>query len=149
MSALTLKVIILSTTLGGLMGGKQLAQCYAYFFAAGCWTRFVGPSFATSSAAKQRAEGQLLAGHTRLHEFAEEARERSGPRLSYIPPLTLHNYTAAYCPGEVCSSGWGAFCMPWRLNAGVESFYMRFVDCASWRGAGSGARAASFKTRVP
>ena len=44
---LTPKVIILSTTLGGLMGGKQLAQCYAYFFAAGCWTRFAGPSIAT------------------------------------------------------------------------------------------------------
>ena len=68
----SVEVIILSTTLGGLMGGKQLAKCYAYFFAAGCWTRFVGPSFATSSAAKERAEGQLLAGHARLHEFAEE-----------------------------------------------------------------------------
>jgi len=68
----TVEVFILSTTLGRLMGGKQLVQCYAYFFAAGCWTRFVGPSFATSSAAKQRAEGRLLAGHTRLHEFAEE-----------------------------------------------------------------------------
>ena len=100
------------------MGGRQLAQCYAYFFAAGCWTRFVGPSFSTMSAAKQvpsrptastpipyptptlaltpttspdpdsdpdpspspdptphakqRAEGRLLAGHTRLHEYAEE-----------------------------------------------------------------------------
>jgi ATP-binding cassette, subfamily D (ALD), peroxisomal long-chain fatty acid import protein len=68
----SVEVLILSTTLGGLMGGKQLAKCYAYFFAAGCWTRFVGPSFASSSAAKERAEGQLLATHTRLHAFAEE-----------------------------------------------------------------------------
>jgi hypothetical protein len=53
------------------------------------------------------------------------ASDRGRAYLTY-PPLTLHNYTAAYCPGEVCSSGGGAFCMPDWLHAGVE-FYMRFV----------------------
>ena len=39
----SVEVVILSSTLGRMMGGKQLAQCYTYFFVAGCWTRFVGP----------------------------------------------------------------------------------------------------------
>ena len=72
-------MVILSSALGRMMGGKQLAQCYSYFFVAGCWTRLiVGPSFATMSAAAQRAEGGLLAGHARLLEYAEEVTMLGG-----------------------------------------------------------------------
>ena len=53
----------------------------------------------------------------------QDARERSGPRLSYIPPLTLHNYTAAYCPGEVCSSGGG----PSACLGGLMQAWSRFI----------------------
>ena len=74
----TVEVVILSSTLGRMMGGRQLAQCYAYFVVAGCWARFVGPSFATMSADVQLAEGTLAAGHARLHEYAEEVTLLAG-----------------------------------------------------------------------
>ena len=85
----SVEVLILSSTLGRMMGGQQLVQCYTYFFVAGCWTRFVHPSFATMSAAAQRAEGQLLAGHTRLHEFAEEITMLRGGEAE-AEPLVLN-----------------------------------------------------------
>ena len=74
----SVEVVILSSTLGRMMGGRQLAQCYAYFVFAGCWARFVGPSFATMSADVQLAEGTLAAGHARLHEYAEEVTLLAG-----------------------------------------------------------------------
>lgn len=76
----TLEVIILSGTLGSMMGTSPLLQCYGYFFAAGMWTRFVSPSFATMTEAVQQAEGTLLDGHTRLHGYAEEVTMLDGAR---------------------------------------------------------------------
>ena len=49
-----------------MMGAGPLLQCYAYFLIAGCWTRFVSPSFATMTEKVQQAEGQLLDAHVRL-----------------------------------------------------------------------------------
>ena len=66
------QVVILSSTLGSMMGVKPLLQCYGYFFIAGSWTRYVSPSFATMTEDVQQAEGTLLDGHTRLHSYAEE-----------------------------------------------------------------------------
>ena len=76
----TLEVMILSGTLGSMMGASPLMQCYGYFFAAGMWTRFVAPAFATMTEAVQQAEGTLLDGHTRLHGYAEEVAMLGGTR---------------------------------------------------------------------
>ena len=72
----SVEVLILSSTLGRMMGGQQLVQCYTYFFVAGCWTRFVSPSFATMTERVQQAEGTLLDSHSRVHAYAEDVRAR-------------------------------------------------------------------------
>ena len=74
----TMEVVILSSTLGSMMGVKPLLQCYGYFFIAGSWTRYVSPSFATMTEDVQQAEGTLLDGHTRLHAYAEEVTMLNG-----------------------------------------------------------------------
>lgn len=66
------EVTLLSVKLGSMMGGTQLVQCYGFFFLAGSWTRFVGPSIASMSAHVQAAEGKLLAHHSQVNEYAEE-----------------------------------------------------------------------------
>jgi len=41
------EVSLLSVKLALMMGPGPLCYCYSFFFAAGCWTRFAGPSIAT------------------------------------------------------------------------------------------------------
>lgn len=67
-----LEVVILSSTLGSMMGTQPLLHCYGYFLLAGSWARFVSPSFATMTEAVQQAEGNLLDSHTRMSSYAEE-----------------------------------------------------------------------------
>ena len=66
------EVTLLSVKLASMMGGRQLAQCYAFFAVAGSWTRFAGPSIASMTANVQAAEGELLAEHAQLAEYSEE-----------------------------------------------------------------------------
>ena len=73
-----LEVVILSSTLGMMMGAKPLLACYGYFLLAGSWTRYVSPSFATMTERVQAAEGTLLDGHTRIHSYAEEVTMLNG-----------------------------------------------------------------------
>ena len=46
-----------------------------------------------------------------------------GATLILYTPLTLHKYTAAYCPGEVCSSGGG----PSACHGGLMQAWGRFI----------------------
>ncbi|KAL1521006.1 hypothetical protein AB1Y20_022563 [Prymnesium parvum] len=77
----TFEVLLLSAKLASMMGLKQLLHCYAFFAAAGAWTRLVGPSFETMSVAAQAAEGELLAHRSRLHAYAEEVTMLRGAPL--------------------------------------------------------------------
>ena len=67
-----IEVSLLSIKLASMMGPAQLVQCYAFFAAAGCWTRFAGPSIATMTTTVSEAEAELLGQHTHLAEYAEE-----------------------------------------------------------------------------
>lgn len=50
------------------MGAGPLVQCYTYFLVAGCWTRFVSPSFATMTERVQvRPSPPLIASTTVSH----------------------------------------------------------------------------------
>jgi ABC-type uncharacterized transport system fused permease/ATPase subunit len=67
-----LEVTLLSIKLSMMMGPGQLVRCYSFFIAAGCWTRFAGPSIATMTATVAEAEADLLGQHSHLAEYAEE-----------------------------------------------------------------------------
>jgi len=73
-----IEVTLLSAKLASMMGGAQLVQCYSFFLMAGLWTRFVNPAIATMIASVQQSEGELLAHHARLVEYAEEIALLSG-----------------------------------------------------------------------
>lgn len=66
------EVTLLSIKLSMMMGPGQLVRCYSFFIAAGCWTRFVGPSIATMTTTVAAAEAELLGQHSHLAEYAEE-----------------------------------------------------------------------------
>ena len=67
-----IEVSLLSLKLAMMMGPAQLFRCYAFFAAAGCWTRFAGPSIATMTTVVAEAEADLLAQHAHLAEYSEE-----------------------------------------------------------------------------
>ncbi|EOD39247.1 hypothetical protein EMIHUDRAFT_466711 [Emiliania huxleyi CCMP1516] len=89
------EVSLLSVKLALMMGPGPLCYCYSFFFAAGCWTRFAGPSIATmttgrppppkaplreasSSPGLERLQAELLALHSHLVEYAEEVALMGG-----------------------------------------------------------------------
>ncbi|EOD12380.1 putative ABC transporter [Emiliania huxleyi CCMP1516] len=67
------EVSLLSVKLALMMGPGPLCYCYSFFFAAGCWTRFAGPSIATMTTG-----AELLALHSHLVEYAEEVALMGG-----------------------------------------------------------------------
>mmetsp|Transcript_47988 Transcript_47988/g.155189 ORF Transcript_47988/g.155189 Transcript_47988/m.155189 type:complete len:686 (-) Transcript_47988:287-2344(-) len=72
------EVSLLSVKLALMMGPGPLCYCYSFFFAAGCWTRFAGPSIATMTTGVADAEAELLALHSHLVEYAEEVALMGG-----------------------------------------------------------------------
>jgi len=67
-----LEVIILSKTLSGLMGWRQLLAFFSFFIVAGQWLRLVMPPFARLTAQAQRLEGEFRANHSRIITKSEE-----------------------------------------------------------------------------
>jgi ATP-binding cassette subfamily D (ALD) protein 3 len=79
----SLEVVLLSRTLGEMMGYSNLMGFFAFFVMAGQWLRVVMPAFAKIHAEIHGLEGDFRSNHFRVMEHSEEiafyggsARER-------------------------------------------------------------------------
>ena len=114
------EVSLLSVKLALMMGPGPLCYCYSFFFAAGCWTRFAGPSIATMTTGVADAEATpppLLLTRISLSSRRSappppkaplrEASSSPGLELLQAELLALHSHLVEYAE-EVALMGGGA-----------------------------------------
>jgi len=110
--------ILLSRTLGKMMGFRQLALCYSYFALMGTWSRFVTPSLKTLSSKVQADESLFKSSHSRIKEYSEEIQFLHGEKTE---AGLLDGLFAQLCRSNV------AFALQKFTSSALDGYVVRYL----------------------